>query len=284
MGTVSSTSKDQTLKVNEYLDESNDYEFKFNYIKKDLNKNKSFQQSETTENTKKIETNDLIPIKFEWKEGGNDVKITGTFLENWKRQETLQKNPYTNLYEINLNLNKGIHQFKFIVNDKWVCSPYYKIVKDKNDNNNYNNEIDTSNYINSQENESTTMNSTTKNTSKKIKRSVDYNSKFPDKSEFNSDAPEIPYHYKNNIDLNYYSNQGKLNEEDYNLKYNKSKNILENESFKSITTIPHDKLTHLFINCNNNDININKSTFLRCSMTQRNKHKFITVVYFSPKK
>ena len=283
MGTVSSTSKDQTIKVNEYLDESNDVEFKFNYIKTDLNKNKSFQQSETTVNTKKIETNDLVPIKFEWKDGGNDVKIAGTFLDDWHKAESLQKNPYTNVYEINLNIVKGIHQFKFIVNGKWVCSSYYKVVKDKNNNNNYNNEIDTLNYINSQENENTTLNTSIKNTSKRIKKYLDYNCKFPDKTDFNSEAPEIPYHYKININLNYHSNQEKFNDKNNNLEYNNSKNILENESFKSIMTIPHDKLTHLFLKCNN-DITTDKSTYLRCAVTHRNKHKFITVVYFSPKK
>ena len=82
MGTASSQSKDLTLKVSESLDESNEYNFKFNYIKNDSIKNKSSPQSETTVNSKQLELNDLIPIKFEWKDGGNDVKISGSFLEN----------------------------------------------------------------------------------------------------------------------------------------------------------------------------------------------------------
>lgn len=280
MGTVSSASKDQTIKISESLDESNENDFKKKYIKEVLNKNKSFQQSETTENTKKTETNDLIPIKFEWKEGANDVKISGSFLENWKGQETLQKNPYNDTYEIILNLPKGIHQFKFIVNGKWKCSPYYKTVIDKSDH--HNNEIDTSDYINSQIYENTSISTSTKYTSKRIKKHTEYNSKFPDKSDFNLESPEIPYHYSILIDLNIQTKRLKNDKQDNELKFNKSRNILENESFKSIMTISHDKLTHLFFNCTN-DINNNKNTYLRSAVTQRNKHKFITLVYFSPK-
>lgn len=283
MGTVSSQSKDLTLKVSESLDESNEYNFKFNYIKNDSIKNKSSPQSETTVNSKQLELNDLIPIKFEWKDGGNDVKISGSFLENWKKQEPLQKNPITNIYEINLNLTKGVHQFKFIVNGKWVCSPYYNKVKDKD--NHWNNEINTLNFINynnSQENENTIINSSTKVTLKKHNKNTEYNSKIPDKNDFNSEAPEIPNFNRIYIDLNYNSNQGNGKFIEGNLIYNNSKNILENESFKSIMTISHNKLTHLFFN--NNDINNDNKEYLRCAVTQRNKHKFLTLVYFSPKK
>ena len=39
-------------------------------------------------------------------------------------------NNETKSYEITLNIPKGINQFKFIVNDKWVCSTNYKIIND----------------------------------------------------------------------------------------------------------------------------------------------------------
>ena len=58
---------------------------------------------------------------------------------------------------------------------------------------------------------------------------------------------------------------------------NKTKDLLETNTFKSIMTIPHEKLSHLFLYCDSDN------KYIRNAMTQRNKHKFLTVVYFSPK-
>ena len=55
----------------------------------------------------------------------------------------MKRNISTGIYEIILNIPKGIHQFKFIVDNQWVCSKYYKIINDSH--NNINNIIDTSN-------------------------------------------------------------------------------------------------------------------------------------------
>ena len=60
-------------------------------------------------------------------------------------------------------------------------------------------------------------------------------------------------------------------------KFDQTKNLLENDTFKSITTIPHEKLSHIFTHFYTHD------KYIRCSVTQRNKHKFLTLVYFSPK-
>ena len=67
-------------------------------------------------------------------------------MDNWKIREPLKFNNETKSYEITLNIPKGINQFKFIVNDKWVCSTNYKIINDKNNNYNQNNEIDTNTF------------------------------------------------------------------------------------------------------------------------------------------
>ena len=61
---------------------------------------------------------------------------------------------------------------------------------------------------------------------------------------------------------------------------NKSKTALENDTFKTIVTISHEKLSHL---CFNNEEDNSNETYIRTAITQRNKHKFITLVYFSPK-
>ena len=146
MGTISSVSKEiKHYKKNDSLDESSEYESKTLNSSKNINKiNQSQMQSETRENTKEANLNEQkISCKFEWKEGGNDVKIAGAFLENWTKKVDMSKNVSTGDYEIILNIPKGIHQFKFIVDNQWVCSKYYKIINDSN--NNMNNIIDTNN-------------------------------------------------------------------------------------------------------------------------------------------
>ena len=302
MGTVSTKSKDQTYKISESMDESAECDFKINYLKKNSSNIQSHYQSETTENTKKTELNDLIPYKFEWIDGGTNVKILGNFLDNWNREESMIYNNEKNIYELILNVPKGINQFKFIINNnEWVCSKHYKIVKDNN--NNENNEIyiglNSDNYTNNTNSTlSCSYNQEIKKKKKKFgKGNNDYDRTIPIKSVFNSDAPNIPWYYKSYINLDYNINkldddklQEKINDklkeksnvvlnvQNQILDINKDKILLENKTFKSILTIPHEKLSHLFYNLDN------ENKYIRSSMTQRSKHKFLTVVYFFPKK
>ena len=117
-----------------------------------------------------------------------------------------------------------------------------------------------------------------------------------DKSAVNAEAPIIPWYFRSYINLDFNSNQ--LDETKFNDKLidlseektkekpkeneemlilNKTKDLLETNTFKSIMTIPHEKLSHLFLYCDSDN------KYIRNAMTQRNKHKFLTVVYFSPK-
>ena len=299
MGTDTNKSRDRTIKISDSMDESAECSFKFNYMKNNPNTSESLNPSETTVNTKKPESSDLIPFKFEWKEGGTDVKISGDFLDNWNTKEPLKYNNETKSFEITLKIPRGINQFKFIVNDKWICSKNYKIINDKNNNYNYNNEIDTNTF-----NENSSTNSVTnsiyqemKKKKKKVsKGNNDYNCIIPNKSSVNAEAPIIPLYFKALINLEFNSNQlkqdkfkdsleNKLDEKSEDkskkkdmLAINKTRDLLENNTFKSIMTIPHEKLSHIFFNPNSGD------KYIRSALTQRNKHKFLTLVYFSPKK
>jgi hypothetical protein len=266
-------------------------------MKNNSTQTQSLHQSETTENTKIPESNDLIPFKFEWKESGTDVKISGSFLDNWDRKEPLKFNNETKSYEITLKIPRGLNQFKFIVDDKWLCSKYYKVIKDKS--NNDNNEIDT-NATSETSNMNSLMNSNILDMKKKKKKlgkgNNDYNCLIPNKSAVNAEAPIIPWYFRSYINLDFNSNQ--LDETKFNDKLidlseekskekpkeneemlilNKTKDLLETNTFKSIMTIPHEKLSHLFLYCDSDN------KYIRNAMTQRNKHKFLTVVYFSPK-
>ena len=128
------------------------------------------------------------------------------------------------------------------------------------------------------------------------KENNDYNCIIPNKSSVNAEAPIIPLYFKALINLEFNSNQlkqdkfkdsleNKLDEKSENkskkkdmLAINKISDFLENNTFKSIMIIPHEKLSHIFFNPNSGD------KYIRSALTQRNKHKFLTLVYFSPKK
>jgi len=256
------------------MEENNEYEFSsLNSYKAVYNKNQSLVQSETREDTK-IENikEQNIPYKFEWKEGGTDVKIAGTFLENWTKLEKMEKNKKTGIYEIVINIPKGKHEFKFIVDNTWMCSKYYSIIYDKM--NNPNNFIDTTNYISLNTNVNINL------YKKNLKKNNDYNCNFPEYSEINNESP-IPLHYMSKFNLNCQTKQDTLTYDvDKYLLLNGAKIVMENNTYKTISILNHEKLSHI---CYNAEENNNKNTCVSTCVTQRNRHKYLTIVYYAPK-
>ena len=277
--TLSSASKDPKYRINVSQDESSEYEFKALNSIKNINNQFSQGQSETAENTKSEINEQKILYTFYWKDKGNIVKIAGSFLDNWSKQENMPKNITTGQFEIKLSIPRGIHQFKFIVDDQWRCSKDYETIKDKS--NNSNNIIDLTNYIPTNTNEIQKNTQNKKKKKKSGKDNIEYGCKYPDKNEINVEAPNIPMHYLPKFDLNYQTKQESLdNKYHIPIYLDKNRTILENNIFKTIITISHEKLSHL---CFNNEKDNNNETYVRSAVTQRNKHKFITIVYFSPK-
>lgn len=276
----SSVSKDNnTSKL--YNSQNGSY---YDYDLKSQNLNNNNQsiniQSETAENTKVLEPKvQKIPFKFEWKEGGGNVEIAASFLDNWKKPVEMKKNLNTGFFEVTLDVPKGIQQFKFIVDNKWVYSQNYATINDKN---NINNIIDFTNY--SPNNNKDINKSITKKKKKKtVKDTIEYNCTFPKATEVNSEAPGIPQHYLSSFDLNYHSKQDYLESSfQYKLNVDKRKNVIENNTFKEILTIDHDKLCHICSNIQNEESD-NKDYYIRTAITQRIKHKFLTIVYFTPR-
>ena len=285
MGSQSSNSKTNKSKINVSQDENSyDYELKTeNTVNIRNSKNHSSNgQSETAENTKIIDSNEKkIPYKFEWKEGGTEVQIAGSFLNNWNEKINMKRNINTGFFEIILNISKSVHQFKFIVDKQWVCSPKYTTINEKN---NTNNIIDLTNYnpndTNKDNDESDNSQKNKKKKKKLTKDKTEYNCIYPKITDIDA-APDVPSNYFNSFDLNNQSNQDNLKKYFQKIiKNNISKNIIENNTFKTIMTISHDKLLHLCYSAENTDLN---DTFIRTAVTQRNKHKFITLIYYSPK-
>ena len=110
---------------------------------------------------------------------------------------------------------------------------------------------------------------------------IEYNCNYPNLTDIDV-APDTPINYLNSFDLNNQSNQDKLKKYFQKIiKNNISKNIIENNTFKTIMTISHDKLLHLCYSAENTEMN---DSFIRTAITQRNKHKFLSIIYYSPKK
>ena len=78
------------------------------------------------------------------------------------------------------------------------------------------------------------------------------------------------------------TNKKNIGNKDYltntiNNKYN-------NNEFKKISVISHDKLLHLITNENIYNKKTEKENYNKVSITERFKHKFLTTIYLFPKK
>ena len=251
--------------------------------------NKSTKVDSTFDNK-----NYLVPFKFEWKEKDNnqngelEVMLTGTFLNNWDSVVKMEKNPETNIYEYIALLPRAKHHFKYIINNNWKCSDLYPTEKDGS--NNTNNYIDLSNFnidINNKDNNFEKSNETKIKNEIFIKKKKVINRQlnekfgliFPLIKDLNATAPTIMTYYKEPFYLDSISNQEKLSNKKY-LNFQKSNYSNVNISYKKILVFPHEKLGHIAPNID--DI-FSKNNYNRCSITERKRHKYLTLIYYKPK-
>ena len=81
---------------------------------------------------------DKIPTAFTWREGGSTVYVTGSFA-NWKQWFLMNKSSTENndnpwVFRLTLELARGTHQYKFIVDKLWRISKDSPTIKDENGN------------------------------------------------------------------------------------------------------------------------------------------------------
>ena len=116
---------------------------------------------------------------------------------------------------------------------------------------------------------------------KKAPKHEEYKSDYLNKSNSNINAPKLPFNYNTNFKIDNYSNQNEIGTEEF-IKFSKKKYFNVNNDFKKISIIPNDILSHL---CTNENYYTNKTNknYNEISVTQRYKHKFLTIVYLSPK-
>jgi len=250
--------------------------------------NKSMKMNTTFDN--KL---DLVRFKFQWIDKNNDpnkeieVMITGSFLNNWNKCMIMEKNPETNIYEYETLLPKERHTFKYIVNNKWLCSELYPTTQD--DSNNTNNYIDLTNYqseilindkISEKNNETKVIKKDKIKKRKKIVKITNdgYGLKFPLIKDLNVRAPIVMLHYQSTFLLDNQSNQDVIKKNIY-CNGNKSNYSNENNCFKEVFKFPHEKLGH--ISPNIEDF-FSAKNYYRYSITERKKHKFLTIIYYKP--
>ena len=286
--------KDKEIKLKPEFYGSNTYKNNTNYDESfSTSQNTQINQSEeqSTKNNKNEFSSKKYPFKFEYKGNGKSVLLAGSFLDNWANIKVMVKNSKNDIYERVVYLPKGKHQFKFIVDNKWVCSDQYPTMPDERGI--INNFIDLTNYVPPENllkdelikklgrNEPEKMNKDNKEITNK---NNDYTStKMPRFNELNMIPPNIIQHYIPRFNLNYQSNQNRIGRKKY-LKYTERNLKTENNTYKKILVFPHEKLMHCCPNMNDLDIKENnKSNYFRICTTIRNKHKFLTAVYYKPK-
>ena len=264
--------------------------------------NEYTEKSSMTTTTENIDNlMNRVPYKFEWKGEGNQVLLTGDFLD-WKGKIIMKKNENTGYFEVVIPLERKKHRFKFIVDGNWACTNQYPTEPDEH--NNLNNFISLNDYyppkelpmskvenimknkINLNESIKTEEENNIKNkiiVKKEEQRKKLYNCKYPLINELNTLAPIIMLHYKPIFFLDYPSRQDFIKQkEGTNFLTYKEKNFnTENNTYKKIMTCPHEKLMHF---CSNlDDIKNIDNDFFRLCTTVRNKHKFLTLIYYKPK-
>ena len=238
--------------------------------------------------------NKYIYYKFEWIGEGKNVLLSGDFSDNWKTKIYMKKNEETGIFEVILPLERKKFNFKFIIDGDWVCSKQYQTTYDNH--NNLNNFIDLTNFnknsIKKEKNQnninSITCNNQETNNSfstykKEEMKKRYYDCKYPLNNELNIVAPIIMTHYIYSFNIDYQSNQDfiSVNPSKDFLQYKEKNFNTENNTYKKIMIWPHIKLLH---SCSNLEDIINKEkNYFRICVTNRNKHKFLTIVYYKPK-
>lgn len=238
--------------------------------------------------------NKYIYYKFEWIGEGKNVLLSGDFSDNWKTKIYMKKNEETGIFEVILPLERKKFNFKFIIDGDWVCSKQYQTTYDNH--NNLNNFIDLTNFnknsIKKEKNQnninSITCNNQETNNSfstykKEEKKKRYYDCKYPLNNELNIVAPIIMTHYIYSFNIDYQSNQDfiSVNPSKDFLQYKEKNFNTENNTYKKIMIWPHIKLLH---SCSNlEDIKNKEKNYFRICVTNRNKHKFLTIIYYKPK-
>ena len=289
----------------EYEEENNGDEISEEEIKEMKSEENNTEETlEDTNNNKKNYT-------FIWDEGGNDVKITGSF-SDWKIKFQMTKEPNNQIFKCTLPLGNEIYQYKFIVDGEWKFSKKFPTKDDGNGN--INNILDNTKNIlvqpkegnkeekkpakkektkkiikkaktkNKTKNKQSLISTKTKTTKtrastvnkdKMIRKNSIYQSEFPsDDDILPLPLPNEPYF--DSFELENFTNQKKIGKKNYYEYYDRYCFSFEASS-KPIFILGHINLNHLI------SIKHNKSNMLKNSMSFRYREKASTFIYYKSK-
>lgn len=243
-----------------------------------MSRSSSLSDQKSNEDTKKNNDKD-VNYTFVWDEGGKNVKVTGSF-NNWKTSYFMIYYPEEKLFKYKINLPKGKHSFKFIVDDIWKCSQKYPQMEDNS--HNINNFIDLTNYTNPEEvekNKKPQKKEQKKKKPKKEKKSIKkkkdrgYDIKFPTKDDLNIEAPAVQPNYLETFLINMHTNQNFIGRSQY-LDYKTNEPFTEEKSYKELMMAPHISINHSLKS-------VDKLDLLETGMNFRFRDKNCTLVYYS---
>ena len=199
----------------------------------------------------------LYPIIFKWEECANKVYLTGSFCE-WITFYEMEKLNNNNFIFI-LFLEKGIYQFKFIVDNKWKCNSNLPTCNDKNGNIN--------NFININENKFEEI-------------TTDFSTSTITENNYLEDDYDNEIYFHDIINLNLIKHIEETPEEyKCNIKYNLLKKYTNNYSYKKLLPIKNEYINHFNIKTIDKKKRYN---IVSCSM--RTEMKITTIVYYKPNK
>jgi len=221
---------------------------------------------ETYEET--IEDNSKVPYTFYWRNEGKKVQVTGNFA-NWNQFFEMNKDE-KGIFKCDIILPKQEIFFKFIVDDKWVCSDGYE--KRDDGHFNVNNYVDLTNIKVERKKINNNINNYKE---KKNKKEKDLWCINKDIEQMNAEAPITPFHYQDPFRININSNQIIIGRNKF-LKFCYNLINDENNSYKKILYPPHVNILHIILGC------VGNKRYTRVGTHNRFKYKAVTFIYYKP--
>lgn len=282
-----------------FLDEkSEEYDEKTHIEKSNIFPQKEKGTKATSSSKEKKNINNTNYYTFTWDEGGNDIKITGSFCD-WKIQFQMDWDQKDSIFKIQLPLENKVYQYKFIVDGEWKYSSKFPTTFDNigNINNFLDNtqkelalpNIPIKNNIkknkktkkapkkrkNSIKTKTEKTRASTINNKKKsikvVKKKSTYESEYP--SEEDKQLISLPHErYYESFKMDNYTNQNSIGNQNY-YDYSNRYCLSYTGSIKPIFSLGHVNINHLILAQNKSNIHKN-------SMCFRYRGKASTFIYY----
>ena len=269
-----------------------------NYIDEKDNDNKDYKDNnkstEEDTNTNSNSTKNNQNYIFIWDEGGNSVKLIGSF-SNWIKYYDMEKDEKDQIFKFSLPLENGKYQYKFIVDGVWKYSKKQNTEDDGKGN--INNILDltyvkpkeeiknkniskknnkTENKIKIKEkkkNEKKQSNTITKKEKKNVFKKNAFGNVYPDPMKLTE--PNHDDDIGKVFNINNESKQKKIGNPKFN-RFEINNSYSSNKSYINISCYRHTKLNHIIF-----QKKIKRNIFFKIGMSNRYRGKSTTFIYYN---